>query len=199
MLSANEVTRRLYMVKNSNNIDKALHEYFPTDVVCARLDESFGTLNLAFLSAMTFPLSESTTNPMIEYFIRHGIPIDEETDMSLSFMFIGKSTLLSMCVTVGWVNIAKMLLRLGAKKFNLPNLSCGFDMKCLCLIDRADLIDKEKRASINNDVLDRLDDRKNRYFASLTLLALKKYKNSYIDKNLFVEMAKYLWANKCSY
>lgn len=39
-----------------------------------------------------------------------------------------------------------------------------------------------------------LNDRRDRYNAAIGFLAFSKhYKHDFIDKNLFVEMAKYLW------
>jgi hypothetical protein len=69
----------------------------------------------------------------------------------------------------------------------------------MSLIDRAGLMDQKTRDSLEDApyILNYLNDRKNRYNAAIGFLAFSKhYKHDFIDKNLFVEIARYLWEGR---
>ena len=198
-MTANEVSKNLWIVNRSPDVNAALLAYFPPDFVRSFVpDETWGGANLVYLAFICQLNNPNNAKTMIKYFFDNGASLDDVVSSPPPNI---QYTLLGRCVQKGYFDLTKFLLDLGAKKF-VCDLNYGFSLKCLFLVDRAGLIDKKMRDSFafvkdTPTLLPYLNDRKNRYNAAIGLLAFSKhYKHDFIDKNLFVEMAKYLWEGR---
>lgn len=181
------------IVSRSPDVNAALLAYFPPDFVRSFVPDG---ANLAYLTVFRSSVrNQNTLKIMIKYFFDNGASLDDVVSSPPPNI---RYTLLGRCVVEGYYDLIKFLLNLGAKKF-VCDIHYGFNSKCLSLVDRAGLIDKKMRDSFafvkdTPTLLPYLNDRRDRYNAAIGFLAFSKhYKHDFIDKNLFVEMAKYLW------
>jgi hypothetical protein len=194
MMSANEVTKNLWIVKKSKDVEAALLAYFPPEFVRSYIpDETFHNANLAYLFSLIPTCKKKNDMKIIEYFFRNGASLDDIPSFPHP---IARYSLLGRSVASGYYELTKFLLALGARKC-IFSFRYGCDIKCLSLVDKHNLIDIETRNKFPPETIKTLDDRKNRYKASIGLLAIGKYhKCKYIDRNLFITMAKMLWVAK---